>query len=350
MKENSNEKILSIDKNNLKYDDFVNEATKLISASEKNESSFIFMVTNYELNNGNMNHNDVFNLITKSIFNTFNTMFFSIAEKSQLFIFENLEDNELNDTIFAFTKKINENYVEGLSIRYGLCKYTKEVDSFDDLYHTAFDNLKTITVNKLKPKKDSPFFNRVNKLLSKIEAYDRSLCLHSYNITQIVKMIAKEYKLGRKETEKLIVASLLHDIGYVDIPIEIFRKKEPLTKKELNMIKSHPLIAHEKYLKNLPGFDEISNIILAHHEFIDGSGYPKGLKGDHIPIGSQMISIADTFLSMQMTIYSKDKDKVPFDEIVDYFIKNAGEKWQEELVTIFITILVDYEISHGFYN
>ncbi|MBC8059476.1 MAG: HD domain-containing protein, partial [Clostridiaceae bacterium] len=92
-------------------------------------------------------------------------------------------------------------------------------------------------------------------------------------------------------------AALLHDIGKIGIPTEILNKPGKLTDEEYAIIKLHPV--HTKtILEKISGFSTISNFAYGHHENYDGSGYPQGLKGDQIPLESQIIQVADAYDAM----------------------------------------------------
>ncbi|MFN2465929.1 MAG: HD-GYP domain-containing protein [Candidatus Dormibacteria bacterium] len=89
-------------------------------------------------------------------------------------------------------------------------------------------------------------------------------------------------------------AGLLHDIGKLHIPDSILLKPGPLSDEELMVMKQHPEMGLD-ILARLGKFDEEAEVVIAHHERIDGSGYPRGLKGDQIPLGARILAVADTY-------------------------------------------------------
>ena len=93
---------------------------------------------------------------------------------------------------------------------------------------------------------------------------------------------------------RLAVAGLLHDIGKLQIPADILRKPGPLTDEEYRTIQTHPQ-AGADLLAHLGSFDEEIPIVLAHHERLDGHGYPHGLTGEQIPLEARILSICDVF-------------------------------------------------------
>jgi putative nucleotidyltransferase with HDIG domain len=108
--------------------------------------------------------------------------------------------------------------------------------------------------------------------------------------------------LSRPEQQKvhgdeLELGALLHDIGKVGIPENVIRKPGPLNADEWRIIKLHPEIGFE-LLKAIPGMAGVADIVYAHHESFDGTGYPLGLASDRIPLGARIFSVADTFDAM----------------------------------------------------
>jgi HD-GYP domain-containing protein (c-di-GMP phosphodiesterase class II) len=188
-------------------------------------------------------------------------------------------------------------------------------------------------------------FNELSSLIKVIHQYDPYLGEHSALVTKGCILLAKEVGMNWRDIEKLAVAALLHDIGYTAIPKEIYNKKAKLTADEWKIIRLHPTIACQHILKPLTLFDDYIPLIQNHHECLDGSGYPLGKKGDQIPLGSQIISIVDTYHAMKTD--RPYRNAMPFEDIIDYYIQNAGIKWHEELITMFAAILADNEITEN---
>jgi PAS domain S-box-containing protein/putative nucleotidyltransferase with HDIG domain len=119
---------------------------------------------------------------------------------------------------------------------------------------------------------------------------------HSQRVATYSMKIAREMGLSGEEMRKLRIAAFLHDIGEFvkyDYPLD----KPALTKKEFEMIKRHPVLG-ETALKRIKELRDITPIIRHHHERMDGTGYPDGLKGEEIPVGARILHLADSFDSM----------------------------------------------------
>jgi putative nucleotidyltransferase with HDIG domain len=132
-------------------------------------------------------------------------------------------------------------------------------------------------------------------LLSDVFIHDHYIFSHSLNVTLYALAIGIEMKLSPKELEQLGLGAILHDVGKMKVPVEILSKPDRLTGEEFQIIKAH---AEEGFqlLRNIP---EISLIVahcaFQHHERLNGSGYPRGLKGDNIHLFGRILGVADVF-------------------------------------------------------
>ncbi|MFA6989948.1 MAG: HD domain-containing phosphohydrolase [Candidatus Gastranaerophilaceae bacterium] len=263
--------------------------------------------------------------------------------------------NKILNKIIAF---VNQKYSEDLIIISGASECPDDAITYTGLYNAALKNNSIVnslseenkinhsdiisqSLTDIQNNVKANLFKELSSLIKVIHQYDPYLGEHSAIVTKGCILLSKEISLTWKEIEKLAVAALLHDIGYIAIPKEIYNKKAKLTADEWKLIKLHPTIACENILKPLSMFDDYIPLIQNHHEFLNGSGYPDGKKGNQIPLGSQIISIVDTYHAMKSDRpYRKE---VPFEDIIDYYIKNAGVKWHKELITMFTAILADNE-------
>lgn len=145
------------------------------------------------------------------------------------------------------------------------------------------------------------------ELLSYISLYDKYTYQHVYRVAQYTNMIGKQLHLSNYEMNLLLYSSLLHDIGKIFLPIELLQKKEMLTIDEFNLIKEHVILS----LAILPdSMKEIKDIIMCHHERLDGSGYPNKLTEEHIPELAKIIAVADSYDAMTSNrLYNKIKTK-----------------------------------------
>ncbi|AKN30106.1 diguanylate cyclase [Clostridium carboxidivorans P7] len=160
---------------------------------------------------------------------------------------------------------------------------------------------------------------------------------HSHRVSEYCNSLGKAMNLSDGEIQELKTVGLLHDIGKIAIPEDILNKPGKLTNEEWEELKRHPEIGY-RILSSVNDMSEIAEYVLAHHERWNGSGYPKGLKGEQIPLKSRIIAVADAFDAM---ISERPyKNSLSREEAVKELIKNAGVQFDPELVKIFVKKVV----------
>jgi HD-GYP domain-containing protein (c-di-GMP phosphodiesterase class II) len=167
-------------------------------------------------------------------------------------------------------------------------------------YSWAFDNLArtSMELERVTAKSNRDFMEFIQLIAETLEAKDHYTAGHSLRVMDYAVRIAKALDLSTGQIESLKQACLLHDIGKISIPDSILNKKQPLTKEERKYIMQHPEIG-KKILSAVSEFRGILVIINAHHERIDGNGYPQGLKNKEIPLLARVIAVADTYDAMR---------------------------------------------------
>jgi HD-GYP domain-containing protein (c-di-GMP phosphodiesterase class II) len=155
------------------------------------------------------------------------------------------------------------------------------------------------------------FKDNVKKMVSLLDPKENAASRNGMRVAEYALLCATELALSDEIKHNLAYAGILHDIGMLSIPGSIVNKTAPLTREELNVIRKHPVIGFN-LLQGIPSLSEISNLVLYHHERVDGKGYPCGLKGNLIPLGARILAVADAFTSMtekrlyRSTVFAKD--------------------------------------------
>jgi putative nucleotidyltransferase with HDIG domain len=134
----------------------------------------------------------------------------------------------------------------------------------------------------------------VTSLAFAIDAKDHYTQGHSQKVSAYAALIAEALGMSDAEVEEIRLGGVLHDIGKVGIPENILNKNGPLNPDEWETMKSHVKFG-AKILEPLTPLARIREMVLHHHEFFDGSGYPDALTGDRIPLGARIIAIADAY-------------------------------------------------------
>ena len=210
------------------------------------------------------------------------------------------------------------------------------------------------------------YFSIINALTSAIEAKDEYTRGHSVLVSKFSVAIALELGLSSTMIESIQIAGLLHDLGKIGVPEEILVKKGKLTDDEYEVVKAHPEIAmkilgpvefpsftqrhtHEEiYVESPPEltlslFEEadlssdVKLMIYHHHEKYSGGGYPKGIKGDEIPLGARILAVSDTFEAL--TANRPYRKAFTLDEAKKILLQISGEQLDSKIVEIFIKIL-----------
>ena len=199
-------------------------------------------------------------------------------------------------------------------------------------------NLKMRT-SDLVERQRSLFLAMVKSLVSALEAKDKYTRDHSNRVTEFSLAIARAMGLDERELQDLEMAAILHDVGKIAIPEKILNKKTKLTEEEFSIIRQHPVIG-ETILKPVVELQMIARIVRHHHERYDGRGYPDGLKGQAIPIGSRIMTVADAYDAITSSRPYRDYESHNY--AVKEIIKCSGMQFDPEVVGHFL------EVAKGF--
>lgn len=175
--------------------------------------------------------------------------------------------------------------------------------------------------------------NIINTILNTLHEKNPREEKHSKRVSELCRRIGAAMELPEIEINKLKVCGLLHDIGKIAIEEKVLNKTERLTDQEWNEIKRHPDIGY-RILSSSSEMVELAQYILSHHERFDGTGYPRGLKQEEIPLLSRIIAVADSYDAMtNERTYKKALDK---DAAIEELIQNKGTQFDPYVVDIFI--------------
>jgi signal transduction histidine kinase/HD-GYP domain-containing protein (c-di-GMP phosphodiesterase class II) len=157
-------------------------------------------------------------------------------------------------------------------------------------------------------------------------------------IVNLAVRTAKKMALSEKEVKVIQYVASVHDIGMTKVSDEILNKTFHLTPEEIREIQTHPKKGTE-LMRPLEFVELVSNIILYHHERVDGMGYPVGLKGEQIPLGARILAVIDAYQSM--TTAKPYRDPLTVVEAMEELVECTGRQFDKEVVDRFIDVLVD---------
>ncbi|MBI1941904.1 MAG: diguanylate cyclase [Acidobacteria bacterium] len=207
-----------------------------------------------------------------------------------------------------------------------------------DAFNQYLEHFRQVTQEPGRP--SLPLMDTVTALAFAIDAKDHYTQGHSQAVAQLASQIGKQVGLSEEELEEIRLAGILHDIGKIGIPETLLNKPARLTAEEFEIMKSHaPLGARILEPLKVKAIERIRQMVRHHHERWDGKGYPDGLKGEDIPIGARILTIADCFDTMVSDrVYKKAQ---PVEEVLEELRLARGQHLDAKLVDAFFNSLAE---------
>lgn len=169
----------------------------------------------------------------------------------------------------------------------------------------------------------------IHVLASTIKTRDFYLAAHQQRVTNLACVIAKELGFSKEQINGIRMTGIIHDLGKIGIPNEILTKNSRLTKSEFNIIKCHSRIGY-RILKTIEFPWPVAQIVLQHHERINGSGYPQGLSGKNILIETKILAVADVIEAISS--HRPYRPPLGIDKALEEIFKNKGILYDPEVV------------------
>lgn len=299
----------------------VDRKNDLIKSLKKNK--FDIILADYSL--PSFNGLEVLNIVKEK--NTFIPFVFVSGEIGEEIAIESLKMGATDYVLKSQMKRLGSSIVRALNeseeVKKRKFAENKAIESYEKL-RKVFDEI-VVAFSSLAEKRD-PY-----------------TAGHQRNVARLVCAIAEEMKLSKEIIEGLNIAALLHDIGKIYVPAEILNKPGKLTSLEFDIIKTHSQVGYD-ILKNIEFPWPVAKIVLQHHERLNGSGYPNGLKGKEIILESRILAVADAIEAMsshrpyrvvalgvdkalEFIIEGENKlfDKDVIENYINYFKKNKEE-------------------------
>jgi len=176
----------------------------------------------------------------------------------------------------------------------------------------------------------------ISSTIKMLEMYDLYTRGHSENVAELAVQIAEEMGLSQNIVDNIYWTGLVHDIGKMFIPLEVLNKEGKLSKSEYELIKEHPVLGSNA-LKSSSSLKQLADYVRYHHERWDGRGYPDGLKGDQIPIESQVICAADAWDAMRSK--RTYREPLTFNHALAEIKDNKGLQFAPDVAEALINVL-----------
>jgi len=172
--------------------------------------------------------------------------------------------------------------------------------------------------------------------------------IHSINVSQLCEIMGKEMDLSEKDIQNLKTSGYLHDIGKVALEPKYLDENYTLSSQEKTDVKRHAVLGY-RILNSLDSTHELAEAVMFHHEHWDGSGYPKGLKGEDIPLNSRIITLVEYY--DRLLFGNNGSSPLSKEETLSLIRSNAGAKFDPQLVEVFLKIMKKNNTEDGYgYN
>lgn len=165
--------------------------------------------------------------------------------------------------------------------------------------------------------------------------YDFSTWKHSRRVAEIASNLAKLRKVKEEIREYIWYGALLHDIGKIYIPQKILQKPDTLSEQEWELMRRHPVFAYNLMTTN-KSFAIIKNIAYCHHEKFDGTGYPRRLKGDEIPLAARIFAVVDVWDALRSD--RPYRKAWPENKVRDYLDDESGKHFDPKITQTFLNM------------
>lgn len=172
-------------------------------------------------------------------------------------------------------------------------------------------------------------------LIGTLDARKQKRKYHSMRVYAYASRLARELGLSRDDMEVLAQASVLHDLGMISVPDHVLLKPGPLTGDEWKLIHKHPSIGF-RIVRRVPAFGRMAEVVHAHHEQFDGSGYPRRLAAQDIPFLARVFSVADAFDAI--TTDRRYGSALPLSEASQVVANESGRQFDPHVVQAFMRI------------
>jgi putative nucleotidyltransferase with HDIG domain len=217
-------------------------------------------------------------------------------------------------------------------------------DRFSRLYQGQMDVLAILTnaaasaiVNqRLYQNVRAAFLQAIKALANAVEARDKYTAGHTDRVIKLAEQVATHLRWNKRQIETMTVGCMLHDIGKIGVPDSILNKPDQLDEREREIMRNHPNVGL-RIVREIELFKPAIPYIISHHERYDGTGYPKGLKGNMIPIEGRLLSVVDTFDAiMSDRPYRRGAQLAT---AIDELVNNKGKQFDPDMVDAFLEVL-----------
>ncbi len=260
------------------------------------------------------------------------------------------EDPRLRSTpVIMFTARTNNDDEQRELLEMGLAAYLEKPFGYRELLNVIENVLVLSRIRErnrvLELAVRQSFIATARTLVTLLFAKDNCTGEHSKNVAGLSESVALRCGLTEIEAMSIKLGALLHDVGKIGVPEEILRKPAGLTPEEMAVMRRHVHYG-EQALAGVPHMESVRAMVLHHHEWWDGTGYPAGLCGEEIPLGARIIAVADAYDAM--TSDRAYRRRLSQSVAVERLLEGAGTQFDPALVGKFFEFLSTSEGGQKF--
>lgn len=250
-----------------------------------------------------------------------------------IILFPKTNHEETQIIIKRIYKAISEEYFENgvISVSIGWDTKTSKEQEMKDIFIKAEEHM----YSKKLTESQSMRNKTIKVIFDALYEKNGREKVHSEKVSLISKKIAEVMKLDDENIKEAETAGLMHDIGKISIDEEVLNKPKKLTEEEFQEVKKHPKNSYQ-ILKSVDKYSSLAEYVLSHHERWDGTGYPRKLKNDEIPLIARIITLADAYESM--TSCKPYNRRLTKKEAIEEIRKYSGTQFDPSVVEAFFTI------------
>ena len=236
---------------------------------------------------------------------------------------------------------------EDTGVMGALMVYAAEANSFDADELALLEELgKALAFGIMgireRKKRYEALISAVGAIAATVELRDPYTAGHQRHVADIAVAIASEMQLSADQVEGIRLAAIIHDVGKIGVPVEILSKPTKLSPLEFSLIQTHAESGYD-LLKAIPFEWPIAEMVRQHHERMDGSGYPRGLKGDAIDLGARIIAVADVVDSMSS--HRPYRAALGIDKALEELAKGQGTIYDTKVVDVCAQLFRDKRLN-----
>ncbi len=173
---------------------------------------------------------------------------------------------------------------------------------------------------------------------ARLDLMDEELTGTTRHLVELTMRVGRAMGMSEQDLTNARLGAFLHDIGMTVVPDDILFKAGPLTEQEWEVVREHPTYAHE-LLSSIPAFAAATDIPYCHHEKWDGTGYPRGLKGEQIPLSARIFTVVDVWFALRSE--RPYRKMWTAEEAEEYLQHRATRDFDPKVVEVFLGLLVD---------